>query len=66
MTKQEYLELYIKMLHIRDVLEEAALMLEGEPFSGIEPDNELFCKALRKRIETFSGAIAIAADKLLS
>ena len=65
MTKQEYLELYIQMRHILEVLEEAARMLENEPFCTVEPDNESFCKALRSRIATFQDATAIAADKLL-
>ena len=62
MTKKELLELYVKLSKKLDVLEDAAQILADEPFASKEPDNDVFCDALRMRIEKFR-AVAGATQK---
>ena len=64
MTKKELLAFYVKLSKKLTILEDAALILEDEPFASMEPDNDVFCGALRMRIEKFR-AVATAAQKEL-
>ena len=64
MTKKELLELCVKISKKLDILEDAALILADEPFASREPDNDVFCEALRMRIEKLR-AVATSAQKEL-
>ena len=66
MTKKELLELYVKLGKKLDTLEDAALILADEPFASKEPDNDVFCGALRLRIERFRAVAAAVQKELLS
>lgn len=64
MTKKQLLEFYVKLSKKLDILEDAALILEDEPFASMEPDNDVFCDALQMRIEKLR-AVAAATQKEL-
>ena len=66
MTKKELLEFYVKLSKRLDILEEAAQILEDEPFASMEPGNDEFCDALRMRIEKLRGVAAAAQRDLFS
>ena len=66
MTKKELLALYVKLSKKLDILEDAALILTDEPFASKEPDNDVFCGALRTRIERLRAVSATAREGLLS
>ena len=66
MTKKELLELYVKLSKKLDILEEAAGILADEPFASKEPDNGVFCEALRMRIERFRAVAAATQKELFS
>ena len=66
MTKKELLEFYVKLSKKLDILEDAALILSDEPFASKEPDNDVFCGALRMRIEGFRSVAAATEKELFS
>lgn len=66
MTKKELLAFYVKLSKKLDILEDAALILEDEPFASKELDNGAFCGALRMRIEGLRAVAAAAQKELFS
>ena len=66
MTKKELLAFYVKLSKKLDILEDAALILADEPFASKEPDNGVFCGALRTRIERLRAVAAATQKELFS